>query len=794
MKNTLKKIGMWIGRHKKVLLLTALGMVFIFQPEMAHAEPPSVSSGDNSETVKAVAEMVNLFVRFLNTLLWPLLLIIGDLLDVDMITGPGMEERLLAIWVEMRNLVNIAIALLLVVVAFYNVLGLGGGEGELAIKTVLPKIVLGLILVNFTYVGGKVILDVANVGTTIAFALPQVMEQSNSSQFQIDSQIETFQQEVCYPKPTVADQGTPDDPSDDVVSQGFYSKDDAPIQTELFCELATADSDVAGEPDTDQYGGIKESLRSTYFSNLNKNNVAIIMAVNMGSLGSLELLKSSAVESFKDLTVNSLFAVVMYIIFAISYVVLAAVLVVRLIVLWLALALSPLAVLTYVVPQIKEWLGGGGDFTQKVIKHLVAPIIIGLTMSMGFLLMDGWSVVTRDSFNAYSDTQVTEVMSSQFLVSGIDDLPKLILAIASIAVVWMGVFAAANDTYAAGLTNFIKEKGEAVGGILMKAPLRLETIPFGTKDDPQPVAPLSIMGLMDDKIREYQYGNTGKLATDRSELEDILRQSGWSSLVPEGGSKDPLNSSRRLYDNAQIANKGLISANEAKEMARDLANIVEQSGALKKAGTRDDYLKQLTLIQEKLGSENKREAEEAFRDLQELAREKLTADDIGIREMNLNGSQYNEFIEAMKKGEEVKFTTAQKEAENPRTQIKQTPAAVPALITEAQSTANGFAGAVSAIKGEPTAQAFAERAEKTQSELAKARDAVTALGTDFTDEKKGLAAIQTEKAQKETESLLKDMQADAQKNGQALAETVTKPIEDSIAQLEALKGKLTQLK
>lgn len=785
MKKLLQKFGIWMWSNRKVLM-TVLIVVLVMNPHAVFAATPT-TAGDNSEMMKNLAQLVNVLVRFLNTLLWPLLLVIGDLMDTDMIIGPGMEERLLAIWVEVRNLVNIAIALALIVIAFYNVLGLGGGEGELAIKTALPKVVLGLILVNFTYVGGKVMLDVANVGTNIAFALPQVMIENDGTQFDVDNQIEEFEKTICFPSPVTVD---------GVESQSHYTGDEdgAPVQTKLFCQLNETDEFIDDSYTTagagpNEYAGLRPSFKSLYFSNLNKNNLAIVMATNMGSLGGLELLKQGAINNFSDLTVNTIFALVMYTIYAISYIVLAVVLVVRVIVLWLALALSPVAVLFYVIPQTKEWIGGGGgDFTQKVIKHLVAPIIIGVSMSMGFLLMNAWSVVGKQSFSAYGDTAVGDVISTEFLISGIDDLPKLIIAVASVAVVWIGVFTAANDTYAAGIAGFIKEKGESLGGMLMKAPLRVESIPFATKDGEKNVAPLSILGLMDDKMREYQYGHSGKLASDRKELEGILKENGWGGLVPEGASSDALSSSTRLFQNAQLAENGAITASQAKEMARDLISIVGQSDALKKSGHQDEYIKQLTTIQETLGSQNTREAEKAFRDLQEMAKEKLTADDVGIEAMNLSGSQYGKFIDAMEKGAQIKFTPDK--PENPRAEAKPTPAAVPSIVTQASTASTGFASAVSAIQADPQSNSFASRATKTQEEVKKANDAVAALTTDYTEEKKGEALVLAEKAKKSAETLLADMK----KGNPTLDKKVSDPMTQSISDLEKVQTKLATLK
>ena len=590
---------MW--NYKKLLTIFVVTFAVTFvHPELAHA-------AEESDTVKSMAELANLVVKFLNTLLWPLLIIIGDLLDVDMITGPGMEERLIAIWVEMRNLVNIAIALVLVVVAFYNVLGLGGGEGELAIKTALPKIVLGLILVNFTYVGGKVILDVANVGTTIAFALPQIMEQSSDSQFQVDDQLDSFKEAVCYPAVTKLNNGTKDDESDDCEYQSYYTKTNAPIQTKLFCELIETGTEATTteapttcsavekrDPGKDEYGGIRESLESLYLKDLNKNNIAIVMAVNMGSLGSLELFKAGAVENFTDLTVNSIFALVMYAVFAVSYIVLAAVLVVRLVVLWLALALSPIAVLTYVVPQIKEWLGGGGDFAQKVIKHLVAPIIIGLTLSMGFMLMDGWSVISKDSISVYSDTKVSDVISSEFLVSGIDDLPKLILAIASVVVIWMGVFAAASDTYAAGITDKVKDFGGTVKDALFNAPMLMPMLPISVSgEDKEGMSPMALKTLLTGAVGQFASGNLLPSELKRlSEADSPLVQ---FALGNGGERENPMKAKTKVEEMlGELKDGDDISSTKARELAGYLASTI-MGGTMDKKD-KDDMSKALIAL------------------------------------------------------------------------------------------------------------------------------------------------------------------------------------------------------
>ena len=174
---------------KGCLLLLALLAALNF-PELAHADAKETAE----TTEQTVATMLTIFMDFLNMLLWPILIVIGDLMDTKLILGPGMEERLLTIWVQVRNLVNVCFVLVLLAVALYNVMGFGGGEGEMAIKTALPKIALGLVLVNFTFVGGKIILDLTNVATTAMFALPEMAE---GQTYDFSKTAEEFENNVC---------------------------------------------------------------------------------------------------------------------------------------------------------------------------------------------------------------------------------------------------------------------------------------------------------------------------------------------------------------------------------------------------------------------------------------------------------------------------------------------------------------------------------------------------------------------------------------------------------------------
>lgn len=461
-------------------------------------------------------------------------------MDNDLITGPGMEDRLLGIWVEIRNLVNIVFAVVLLVIAFYNALPISSSEGNLALKTALPKVVIGLILVNFTFLAGKVVLDVTNVATTAAFALPELVDG-----FDFEDQEREFEENVCIKENKT-------EPDVDVLwNETADGEDKIPVNTKLFCQFNETTKDYGPE--------LTEFISNNYFQNLNINNVSIVMAVNMGGLESLGLLKPEAVTSFQDLVINGIFSLVMYVIFAVTFIVLGIVLLTRIVVMWVVLALSPIGVLFYVVPQLKDAVsGGGGDIVGKITKQLLAPVIIGITMSIGFLMMAALSDV-GGSFQEFANVQADELLTSDFLISGISDMERFIISIATVVIVWTGVFAAANGAVSGAITEQIGSFGQRVGGALAKAPLLIPTVPVFTKDGTsQGVSPLALASLANAKLNSFQYDLT----------------SGQLEKAGFGTRNLPKTSEKLSADFAASISENKISHSQLKSLASDMFKTV----------------------------------------------------------------------------------------------------------------------------------------------------------------------------------------------------------------------------
>lgn len=419
--------------HKRIALLALIGFVcaVIFDPSIAQAQ----ADADLNSVLNNINIYVNVLLRSLSAIFWPILLMIGSLLDNGLIFGGSMEERLLSAWVEIRNLVNIIFVLILVAIAIYNVLGLGqdGGPLPLAYKSIMPKFVLALLVVNFSFLGVKVVLDLSNVVTGAVFALPTKTIQSEG---QLIGEMENA---ICSKR----------------------SKE-IPVY-QLWCTSERKFNEKA----------------KNYFNQLDRNNIAVVYAIRYGKATELKFIREG-IKDLGQLGFNIIFNTILFTVYTVSFLVLFLVLATRLVVIWLALVMSPLYAVTLVLPNLASQLSGGaGNIGQKLIKSITAPIIIGLALSIGYIMLDALSA--DSSIDPLLSSSNLTAIDPNALPTNITSLQQLLIAIGSVVVVWTGVFAGASDTFAAGITDALKGRVLEMGKFLAKLPLYTQIIPVGGK-------------------------------------------------------------------------------------------------------------------------------------------------------------------------------------------------------------------------------------------------------------------------------------------------------------------------
>lgn len=445
----------WQNHRKKIVTLSLLLVVFgVLAPNLsniAHAAPGDDAGTDLFNALLPV-------MRALRKLLWPFLILIGNLLQGDLIFGGPMESTLLKVWVNVRNIVNILFALLLVGIALYNVVG--GFKQDFHLKEVMPKFIIGLILVNFTFLGIKAALDGINVIATGIFALPRAIGYTLNR--------ETIEDRFC---------------------RALYTNDNKvyapPAGKDGLCTTAGSGEKAHLKGSVDSNGKpIDNGMDNinNYFDNINARNVAVVLAINFQNIDLINDVSSglSGQEaSIKNLVVNVILSVLLYVVYGSAFIALFIVLLVRVIVLWVLVVLSPLVAFMWVLPgELKSMMSGGEDIKQQFVKHAIVPIPVAISLAIGTILLDA---LKNTKFPDWSLNQTTSGV--QFFTSGISSFQELIAAVACVAFIWTAVFDAMKDTKAAGITNGIKDWVGGMGKSIAKLPLMAPMFPLDAGKD-----------------------------------------------------------------------------------------------------------------------------------------------------------------------------------------------------------------------------------------------------------------------------------------------------------------------
>lgn len=450
--------------------------------------------------------------------IWPVVIMVGGLLDNSLLFGKGMEQTLLDIWVPVRNMVNIIVVVVLVGIALYNVLGIGGDEGSYTIKKMLPNLIIGIIAINFSFVGIKVFLDAINVMTTAIFALPTEVGAVNIK-FAMDSN----SPDICagYSGLSGAEMKEPIENPNNMIENWTFgiSRRKATFYAESYSslcqgdnnykpELTAAMNECAGkttkaltdecitpalqgligsgctqfkQTDADQIktnfdkneeNGIclatNGKINPKFFEQYGRHNAALVLAVTMGKIAELPKIDFKSVTDIKNMAIGTVFTVLMYIVYVISFIALGIVLMGRIVVLWISIALSPIILLLMFVPTVKEKAGGLKKITDEFVRNAIAPLIIAIPLSVGFIMLS--AVKHNIGGNNIGETTGLAI-STGIPVAGMNTLESLIAMCGTLALIWIGVFEAAENTIAGSVTGAIKGFGQKIGGYLLQKPL-----------------------------------------------------------------------------------------------------------------------------------------------------------------------------------------------------------------------------------------------------------------------------------------------------------------------------------
>ena len=487
-------------------------------------EKKRLSSDSNpTKSVTNFGEIASLIVSVFTPIVAISAEIAGNMMDNDFIIGtafsekatqkPGeknpkkvteMKEVLLAMWRLMRDLVNYAFILVLLVIAFMTVIDAGGhiGGGDNAfLKQALPKLVIGLVGVNLTWFFGMVILDVANVTTHIVYGLPQSLPGVKNAIIENEKNCKFFGTGGKNEKPCTI----------------VVAKNGIQLDAENFKNLSAKDlgkkiEKLASEKSTDAQNGTETVsykwgtliFRRFDWNDFNENSIASLFAFGVLHVEQLPM-SVDRVNTMWDLAIHSVVALLVMILIIIAMLALTFALIERVIVIWLNLILSPVGVLMWVLgsfgaspPSGLEEKGIG--FTS-FLRAAFMPAAVGAPLSIGFILIIFGKGSTGDIASNINDLGA--------IVPGVHTLHQLFWFVIAIGVMWSSVSIAESLTnYVKPAISSMKEGVEKVVSFALKSPMFLPWIPVATgkNGETKNVSFLGGVDAIDRKLQNISLG------------------------------------------------------------------------------------------------------------------------------------------------------------------------------------------------------------------------------------------------------------------------------------------------
>ena len=384
------------------LILGGLFVISNFFPESLF-DIPSANAIGSALTPEAILKELNFteklagissILQSLSSVIYPVLVLIGYLLDNEIILNPQMSEALLTIWSQVRDLVNYVVLFILLYVLLYNVVA-GSSESNYSLKKNLKDIAVTLVVVNLSYYGGIFVLDASNVLINISYSWVT----------EIDAMQQTQKTEIVQ----------------------LICKD-----TQKTCE----------NEQTKQF--------ESFIQQTNKSSLPMVIAVKFGKVHKWSdyqaVLSSQKPTQFVALMYVKL---ILAIIQLASFVILACVLFIRLVVCWIYLAMSPLIVADKFLTDFN--LDTSSKLDDFFVQALYTPIKMGVGLTLSFIFLDALTKTPQIGSENF-------VMNLSAPVQSLGTFQEFIILVGSIVMMYEVGLNVNNNEYANALFSEMRSK------------------------------------------------------------------------------------------------------------------------------------------------------------------------------------------------------------------------------------------------------------------------------------------------------------------------------------------------
>ncbi len=441
----------FIGFCSAAFLLAMLFLqpeVVLFGVQTASAQVPLTITGGIISIGSFIGTVV---VTVLNVLMWMLFMILDRIMDpnwiFDLENGMGLTLMLRNIWQLCRDLVNLGMALALIFAAIHMIVTADSSK----IKEKLPKFVMALVLVNFSWFLPRVVFDVSQVLTYTVYQIPSMIGADG-----------------CVMPATAT---APAQPCEAVVNMAFFQQatNVVPGINGWSCPLpgiVCLQSVPIGSPQNPSV-----QMHSQVMNGLIVNHArmrTLIRVVDPAPVG--EDIGAAMIFLIKVLVILIIHLFIFFPVLALT-----VAFFIRIPILWVTMAFMPLAAVSYVFGESLH-LGDMDPkklFMEQFISMAFLPVKVAIPFTIGFIMLN--AAASTPAPAAFSNVPPIAV------ISGVSSLWQIIWMLVAISIIYRYSFKAlaGGGEFIEPWVNSIKQIGDSAQEYAKKLPLSVPFIPVG---------------------------------------------------------------------------------------------------------------------------------------------------------------------------------------------------------------------------------------------------------------------------------------------------------------------------
>jgi len=499
---SLLKISSPFKRNKTLFLsLWVILLSFVILPESVFANEPVVSEEDIDKVVK----ILNGFITGAAALMWMVTAFITMFLYPGWVNGTlfWLQDYLKEIWILISNVVYFIFAFILIAIAFMNIIGKWEWTWEL--KQAMPKFIIWVLIVPFSWFFIQFVLSVSAVLTVWILTLPHDSFSDKPLYNEALDDTELAWEEICKDVIISFNGEFPDGSSS--LSDG--SADDE-LDEHIKCAedwKVTIKQILVGNED-----GSSTGLENSIFGIISIYSYGILRIDDLDTITGTDL---ESIETIADLVFKIVFDILFIAVYLLLMIALLLALFARWVRLWIYAMLSPAFGLLYFFWKGSDWVWG--DENKFSIKEFIAlalvPVYVSAALAFGlvFILVASQGIKEQnpeeDKLSAWGFS-LTILWAHWDGESEKSVIWKLIVEIFWVVILWIAVMAALRQSETTKqITSPIAEFWKSVWQLAAKAPTYAPIIPTGEWKER-----MSVAGL-------WRFGTTLKWAVEWSAVE-----------------------------------------------------------------------------------------------------------------------------------------------------------------------------------------------------------------------------------------------------------------------------------